>query len=74
MRVEANLVHYGAVTLQDHERPVYHTTRATLKEEHDMGLSNVTLADKLHKFRVTDIQVCDKDSLKQSHSALQRQT
>lgn len=38
VRVEANLVHYGAVTLQDHERPVYHTAGASFKGEHDVGL------------------------------------
>lgn len=73
MRVEANLVHYGAVTLQDHESPVYHTTRASLKEEHDVGLFIVTLADKIRELRVTEMQVCDKDSLKQTHTAIQRQ-
>lgn len=33
VRVEANLVHNGAVTLQDHEGPVHHTTRASFKRE-----------------------------------------
>lgn len=68
MGVEANLVHYGAVTLQDHESPVYHATGAPLNEEEDVGLFNVTQADKIHKFGATEIQVYDKDSLKQTHS------
>lgn len=33
VRVEANLVHNGAVALQDHEGPVHHATRASFKRE-----------------------------------------
>lgn len=33
VRVEADLVDYGAVTLQDHESSVNNTTRASLKEK-----------------------------------------
>lgn len=38
VRVEANLVHDGAVALQDHESPVHHTTRASFTDKQNAGL------------------------------------
>lgn len=71
MRVEADLVHYGAVPLQDHESPVHHTARASLKGKTQCGFLNVIQADKIHKLRVTEMEDTDKHSLKQTHSAIQ---
>lgn len=42
VRVEANLVHDGAVALQDHESPVHHTTRASFTDKQNAGLLMVT--------------------------------
>lgn len=44
VRVEADLVHDRAVTLQDHECPVHHT--ASWKDKHIEGLFNVKLRHK----------------------------
>lgn len=52
VRVEADLVHDGAVTLQDHECPVHHT--ASWKDEHVAGLFNVKLRHQ-HK-HMTSLQ------------------
>lgn len=68
VRVEADLVHYGAVTLQDHEGPVHHSTRASLKGAQDVRQFDGTAADETHELRVTEINVLDKDSLKTNTS------
>lgn len=47
--VEADLVHYGAVTLQDHESAIHHAPRPSLKAKTQCGCVNETLADKIQK-------------------------